>query len=348
MVTFNSITGTGGTVTEHVNVLGGWGNFTILNSTTTIHTTIEGEFVVGAVFSGAFETTLELGGDFYFKESPINFLAWSKIGSASMEIDQSNEAGLAPMEWSGWMLRALQLGDDVIVYGQHGVTVATPYNSPFPTWGFKTLLKDIGLASPYAVAGNDRKHYFVDGERYLWRITKEEGAVRLNFKEHLTVLGTIVLNYQEVEDRLFIADGIRGFIYEQGLGGGYSTISDVSQGMFASPASLVNTPLELLTDIIDFGHRGFKHLSWVELGTDSTENLEISCDFRYTKSEDWRTSDWKLVNPEGAAVLGVTGVEFRLRVRQVAYSPIRLDYIACRHKNLDKRFTRGPLGGAPL
>lgn len=333
-----------GTTTLRVSVEGDLAGFTLVDGSVTVGLSVEGFFVPGFVALGTFESTFELVGEFSFREAPVNWLAWTKVGSAEMTFDQANEAGLAPMEWPGWMLRALQLGDSVIVYGFSGVSVARPVSSPVPTWGFSTLLRETGLASAYSVAGSERRHFFVSGQSDLWMVTAE-GPQRLGFREFLEELSSPVLNYDETYDRLFISDNVRGFIYDQGLGGGYAALSSVSRGLMMSPGELSGVPLAVMTDTLDFGHRGLKQLTWVELGTDTFETLEVACDFRYRVNESWRTSPWVRVNNEGAGFLGVTGVEFRVRVRQLVFEPIRLDYVNVRFRNLDKRFLRGPLGG---
>jgi hypothetical protein len=102
-----------------------------------------------------------------------------------------------------------------------------------------------------------------------------------------------------------------------------------------------------MTDIIDLGQRGIKFISFIEVGTDTTEELYVAVDFRYTKDENWRTSDWVKCNPEGVAKIDIAAVEFRFRVKQVTYDELKIDYLNIRHQRHDRRFIRGPLYELP-
>ncbi len=72
-------------------------------------------------------------------EERKNWVAWSKIGNVSFELDRVNDAGFRPMSWAGYVYQTLQLGNNVIIYGSGGVTRAFPVSSPAPTFGFKDI-----------------------------------------------------------------------------------------------------------------------------------------------------------------------------------------------------------------
>lgn len=277
----------------------------------------------------------------YAQDQPQNFVAWSNIGSVSMEIGQKNTAGFAPMTWPGWALCALQLDTSVVVYGQYGVSIASPVANPIPTWGFKSLLETIGAISPYAVAGTTQVHFFVSQYGDLWKITASEGPQKLGFREHIQLLSDIVLSFDEHENRLWISDGTNGFCYDQGLGGGIPNLSGLSRGLGAGPSEFEHQPFEILTDVLDFKQRGLKQITLVELGTNSTQQLQVALDYRSTMMSSWATSAWMPVNPQGIAMPRVTAEEFRLRIRQTEALPIRLDYVNVRVRFIDKRSMRG-------
>lgn len=326
-------------------ITGGSLNNNILASPIVVTSEVTGGGIAGNVSNGTISLTATVFGRVYASVTQINFVAWSKIGEATTVIDRTNQAGYAPMEWPGWAFVAKQLEDMIVVYGDNGITLMYPVNDPIPTFGFRTISR-VGLLGSRSVAGTDFMHYFITSLGDLWKITKK-GPELLGFKEFLHPLASPVLSYDELEDRLFIADGVTGYVYDDGLGGGYATLSSVSAGLYGSADTLAGIPCSIMTDTVDLGHRGIKLVTFVELGTDSTENLYVAVDFRYSKAETWRTSAWAVVNPEGVAFVNVAGVEFRIRIKQTVYDEIRLDYINVRHKRTDKRFLRGPLYEQP-
>lgn len=319
---------------------------TVVASSIDVAASLSATVLAGIVIeSDPISVVTELEANWYIRSGRKNWVQWSKIGEASFVIDRTNEAGYKPMDWNGWAWQVKKLEENAIVYGSNGITIMYPVTEPAVTFGFKTLGK-VGIKSPYSVAGSEFIHYFITSIGDLWRLTKK-GPERLGFKEFLDPLTNPVLLYDEKEQRLFISDGSSGFIYKDGLGGGYSTITAVTDNYYGSAVSITDVPLSIMTDTIDLGHRGMKQITFVEVGSDSSTGLYVAVDFRYEKSEAWRTSSWVLANPEGAARLMIAGIEFRIRVKQTEYSETQIDYINVRHQRSDKRFLRGPLSEQP-
>lgn len=333
----------GGTVELTLSVEGIRGGFNVVDTGTTLSLSVEGVLATGFAADSALEHSLTLGGFLEIRASSVNRVAWSEIGSSSLEVTQSNESGFMPLDIPGWTVGLLRLGSGVIAYGLEGIVLLKPVSKPIPTWGQQVLIQSVGVANAYAFAGSEKRHFFLSSNAELWSLSDDLTLTNLGFKEHLSVLELPVLTYDEENERLFISDGSRGFTFDEGLGGGFATLSGLAHGLAASPGSLSGEAFEILTQEFDLGQRGVKQLTWVELGLDSTENVEIACDFRYDKSESWRTSAWVPVNPSGAAFLSISGVEFRLRARQTVFDPVRLDYVNVRFRTTDKRFLRGPI-----
>lgn len=330
------------------NVIGLQGliaNATIYSSPISMTSGVSGSAVMGSVISGSIDMSLSLDAKWYGASARTNWVEWSKIGEASFIRDRTNEAGDRPMSWNGWAWRVLKLGKFVIVYGDNGICVMTPVTEPAATFGFNDIAK-VGIKSPWSVAGTDQIHFFITSLGELWKFTPK-GPERLGFKEFLSVLTNPVLNYDETNDRLFISDGSTGYVYDGGLGGGYATITGITNEFVTSPSAMPGVPISIMTDIIDLGHRGIKTLTFVEIGTDTTEDLFVSVDFRYTKDEAWRSSEWVKTNPEGVARITVAAIEFRVRVMQTTYDELRIDYINVRHQRSDSRFLRGPIFEQP-
>lgn len=320
-------------------------NRTILADPINVIASLSSTSLPGFVFDAWFELATEIEAEFSILKYQKNWVAWSKIGEASFIRDRSNEAGERPMDWEGWAWQVLPLEEMAVVYGDNGICMMYPVDSPAASFGFKNIAK-VGIKSPYSVAGSEHVHFFITAIGDLWKLTKQ-GPEKLGFREYLSSLTNPVLLYEEKDQKLFISDGTIGYVFSSGLGGGYASITGITNNFVTSPTAMVGTPISIMTDTIDLGHRGIKTITFVEVGTDTTEDIFVALDFRYTKDEVWRTSDWVLTNPEGVAKINVAAVEFRVRVKQNVFDELRLDYINLRHQRADRRFLRGPLFEQP-
>lgn len=305
-------------------------------------TALEGGYIAGTLISDAeIDVVTGLRAEWYILYPKYNWVMWSKIGEASFEIDRTNEAGSRPMDWSGFVWQVRQLDKMAVIYGSNGITVMTPVKEPAATFSFNDI-SQVGLKSANALATTKHVHFFITAKGDLWKLTKE-GTEKLGYKEFLNPMTDPILMFDEAEQRLFISDGTYGYVYKDGLGGGYSTLTGLTESFTAASDALAVVSFSLMTDIIDMGQRGIKTVTAIEVGIDTVESLYAALDFRYAKNEAWRTSPWVLVNPEGHARLQISGAEFRVRLKQNVYDEVRIDYINLRHQRPDKRFIRGPL-----
>jgi hypothetical protein len=55
--------------------------------------------------------------------------------------------------------------------------------------------------------------------------------------------------------------------------------------------------------------------------------LLLQIDTRLKNNENWTTTPWKIVNPDGTCWLPCYGVEFRFRLKSLIYEQFKLDYI---------------------
>jgi hypothetical protein len=156
------------------------------------------------------------------------------------------------------------------------------------------------------------------------------------------------LYYDEYLTRVIISDARGGFIYTaNGMGGGYGNLSAYCylEGILVtqSPGTILQTPLEFVTDIIDFGRRGQKTLESVHVGTDTDQRLFLSYDYRFSKSSNFVSTPWVIVNPSGVGFLKCAGEEFRIKVRSFYLTEFQIDYININYKTTDQRFSRSAL-----
>ncbi|MBT9168551.1 MAG: hypothetical protein DDT19_01898 [Syntrophomonadaceae bacterium] len=298
--------------------------------------------------------TLSGGGETLNIPIGDNWIWWSEIGDLvfldprasrqDIAVVRRNVAGFAPLEVSGWVFQIKKLGDKVIVYGRNGVTLFTPAQT---AWGKRTLRR-VGLIAKNALTGTEDIHYFIDSSGVFWSLTADLRLNELDYSEYFASLTTAtVMSYDEEEDLVYICDGTLGFVFSpaDGLGRGPANITGIGRLagtlFLTAPSAVVTAPLQITTDIIDFGVRTEKFISSVEVGTDHAlgADLQVALDFRRDKISTWTNTGWVTTNAAGVAPFYVSGVEFRVHVRLSAYRHIEIDYLTIRGKVNDLRQT---------
>ena len=94
------------------------------------------------------------------------------------------DAGFMPVSWNGAILEIKPIGNDILVYGNNGISAMQWYNDPAPTYGEK-VLSSIGIANPGAMGGDDQVQVFVDKKGVAWRVTADRKIERLGYEEWL-------------------------------------------------------------------------------------------------------------------------------------------------------------------
>ena len=282
-----------------------------------------------------------------------SWVAWSKIGQVSFELDLVNDAGFKAMAWQGYVYKTIKLGKNAIVYGSGGVTIAFPVKEPAPTFGFKNVLT-IGVKNKEACTGNEFVHFFVDKLGCLYKLN-EEGLERLGYEEFLLPLVNPVLIWDTSLRRLHISSASVGYIYnDKALGGGFAGLTGlyrVNNVLTAvAPADITADPVSIVTDIIDFNQRGMKCIENINWGVFADETLQAAIDYRFKKDTAFVTSDWTTLNDEGVSHQKVGGIDFRFRLKSTVHGTFDLKYANIQFKPMDIRFTRSLIGstGQPV
>jgi len=274
-----------------------------------------------------------------------NWVAWSKIGDVSFALDRVNDAGRRPMSWPGYVYQVIQLDKNVVIYGSGGITLAFPVAEPAPTFGFKDLSK-VGVKNKTAVCGDLFVHHYIDILGNLCKVTTN-GIENLGFDEFLSLLTNPVLIWDAAEQSLYISDEETGYVLNESvLTGGYANFTGlyrIKDNLTAvSPDTVVTKPVYIVTDIIDFKRRGLKTIE--NVNTDIISDLPIygAIDYRYKKTEEFRTTDWVQLNESGVLNLRATATEFRIRIKSVDNGTFDISYMRIHFKFVDQRFTHDP------
>ena len=294
--------------------------------------TIGGSIVVGVVIGlGPIVVTVSLPEaiEVLLDFEECNWVKWSKIGELDFTIDESNLAGKRPLGWKGCVYHIGKIRNMVAVYGANGVSLM---KASGVHWGMDTI-HPVGLKNKGAFCGDEDQHFFVTKLSELWMV-EEKGLVRLDFSEFLISMGTVIMSLDAVRRLVYICDGTTGYVYsinDQSLGKGPVNITglgDQDNSLYvASQGGIVIPNFEICTDIYDLGSRKPKTIRCVEVGTNVSEFLQLSVDYRTTYREDFRRIGWFTVNPDGRTYPKCYGVEFRFRLRTLLYEYLELDYL---------------------
>lgn len=306
-----------------------------------------------------------------FAEIPIATLAEpDQVANATynedrpwlLELWQRNEQGFAPMPYIGKVKTIMPLGEFVVVYSTGGIMALKAIGSPEPTMQ-QIYLGSLGVPSAACVAGDLHKHMFIDAGGSLWMLDGSLQLKPLGYKEWLSplLLEEPILSYSPDPTNtgfgeLYIGSTYQTYVYN---GAGLSTTDQrVTSACYhngykmgyGTDTALAVRESEIVFDRFDFSYPGVKTIEQIALSlfestTDAVPSLDVSVavDYRYAKTEDYKTTNYVPVNAQGVARIPCAGLDFRVRIKANDYSKVDLNGINVTIKTADKRFVRGIL-----
>ena len=322
-------------------------NGVVSSSTSKLGVGTTGNFTVGIslIPSGINQLVIGSLGDVWVDHVKKNWIKWSNIGSADFTIWKDNIAGGRPLDLQGWVWTLKKLGNKVMAYGENGVSSLFPVDN---TYGLRTIYA-VGIKGKQAVAGDKSVHFFVDilGQLHsIGELTRKSSLFeettypeKLDYSEYLSVMGDITLSWDSLNNLLYICDGTLGYIYNnstKSFGSGPVNVTGIhnQNGIsYVGASEAIVTPyFEIHTDIFDFGNRKNKEIKYIEVGTDLTNILEGSIDYRLAKNGSFYSTPWVAVTPSGILYLPCFGVEFKFKFRVNTLETFEIDYIKIRGK----------------
>lgn len=289
-----------------------------------------GEWIVGMLVDvdPIVITTSFKDADILLEATKKNWVKWSDIGNLDFTIGRANVAGERPLDWSGWVYDIRKLGDKVVAYGENGVSILKPADKYY---GLETVSK-LGLYSAEASTGTDKTHYFIDSKGRLWEFG--ETLTLLDYSEYFSLMSNLVMSYDIENNVIYICDGTIGYAYspiDKSLGSGPINVTGIGSkdgNLYLTSPTTIETPtFELCTDIYDMGTRKFKTIRSIEVGTDLTENMQASIDYRVSNKVAFSDIGWHPVTLEGVSYMTCYGLEFRFKLRVQTYEYFELDYL---------------------
>ncbi len=329
-----------GVLSITTEILGTWICKTILASPIVVTSSISGTFITAIVVTASpIVVTLDLiTASFTFSGTGYvpfasgvksSWVKWSNIGNLDFTIGKDNVAGERPLDWKGFIYAIKKLGSKAVAYGENGVSFLVPAGTAY---GLNTIYRT-GLKSKTAVAGDEKKHFFIDKIGQLWKVG--ELLEKLDYSEYLSPMNNnLVMSYDDLNNLVYICDGSVGYVYNPAagsLGKCQPNITGIgSQGgvlYVTSPAAIVADPFEICTDIFDFGKRSGKTIFNLEFGVDLTTGLYASIDYRRDKAIAFSQTPWYSVSKNGRVFITAFGQEFRFRAKTLTYEYFELDYL---------------------
>lgn len=288
---------------------------------------------------------------FSFVNSPLveGSETWNNVlrDSSFTSLLKRNEWGFMPMDWQGEVKRILPLGDQVVVYGDNGITALVPTTSSEPavanTFG-RTELSSVGIASRDAVGGDESNHLFISKRGDLWSVTSE-GVNKLGYSEYIEPMLSEdpIIEYNPDEEEFYIVSNNKCYIFNNGL----SEISDrpttlefhggYLQGLYEEG----DTTFRVVSNPITMNTSSLKTVTVVSLNTRGLDNVRVALDYKIKKSNEWKRTRFYPTNDEGNCELRLQALGFRVVIEADNYNDFELDYIEVRYQAGDRRFIRG-------
>lgn len=296
-----------------------------------ISVSIQGDVVEGVTISDCIiEVSVELiSFGMVLSDPDSDWARWSKIGELNFTIEEDNLAGKRPLEVPGSIYQVLKLANRIAFYSENGVAL---FNPSGVNMGMETIYR-IGVKNKGAVAGTDTYHFFINNLDELVMVSTE-GVNKLDYSEYLSDMSSPILTIDPEKELLYICDGSYGFIYSvrsKSFGEGPANITGLgaqSGTLYVCAPAAISTPkFEITTDIYDFTTRKPKTITIIEVGTDLTQHLYASVDYRVHNKDSFKSIPWVLVNPNGRAYPRCYGVEFRFKLKSYIYEYFEIDYV---------------------
>ena len=311
---------------------GEWAAVTVSASSLATSMTILGDYLGDMAVSGLLTLTLSLlpsGTIPFIAATKKNWIQWSEVGNLDFTVGRGNVAGERPLDWSGYIYAAKKLMNKFVVYGENGVSILTPAGIAF---GLNTVHR-IGLKGKHAVTGDDTKHFFINHDGQLWKIS--EGLKLLDYAEYLSEMNdNLVMSYDNLNNLIYICDGSVGYVYDivaDSLGRCSPNITGIGyqSGVqyVTAPSAITTDPFEICTDTYDLGNRVGKTIYSLEFGVDLSTDLYAAIDYRRSKSDSFTQTPWYTVSSTGKVFITAWGREFRIRAKTLSYESFDLDYI---------------------
>lgn len=290
-------------------------------------------------------------------------VAWSRIGQVNRgkmlrgsgdyidreddEYDYKRTSGNYRIGPNSVIHRILPLGNGIMVYCSDRIFYMPAVSSPEVTFGV-TPLMEVGIPSTFCAEGNDKEHLFITSNKDVYRIKEGLKFEYLGYREYVGAMtGTLVISCNSNFKDYYISNGSTTYLLSPfGLSKWFQyptslVWEDTNKRLIGPIAVAADVTASMATDVFDFGVRGIKIVTALEMGSNG-QLMTANVDYKFKVTDTVFTSSaFKTTNDAGAVAPMVGGVEFKMRVKGADYTKFDLDYLNVRYKYIDKRMIRG-------
>jgi hypothetical protein len=291
-------------------------------------------------------------------------VAWSGIGKFNFNPGDEKTAGFTVMPWDDWgkgnVSKVARLKDVVAVYGSGGRAFLVPYTSKTAVgFGLKELTGP-GISKGSHFAGDYSIHGFISTDNEFWVVDEGLSFKKLGYKEYIDDMIAenaeegdnvpVIVSFEPLKKRFYISGFSSSYVLtEFGLYSTHQSVTGIGNYRGGVLGGFVKDHEDyegrLTVSEKDFKLRGMKTIDALEYGVDnsSPNSLFAGVDFKYDYDEDYRSSNWIRLSPQGVASPIITANDLRVKFKVEDYrvGNLKLDYINVRYKVVDKRAIRG-------
>ena len=243
--------------------------------------------------------------------------------------------------------RVLPLGNGVMVYCSDRIFYMKAASMPEATFGIVPI-KSFGIPSTFCAEGDEDEHILVSSNKEVWRVKEGPKLERLGYKEYMDLLtGTIIISKNPNSGDYYISNGTKTYLLSQyGLSQWFQyptslVWEDTNKRLIGPIAVGADVSAYMASDVFDFGVRGLKTLTVIEIGA-TGQVMTANVDYKYKVTDSaFTASRFKTASNFGAVTPIVSGTEFKMRIKGADYTKFDLDYLTVRYKYVDKRMIRG-------
>jgi hypothetical protein len=300
-------------------------------------TVVSGVRIITITTGDVITAIASVSGSFFSIPTSECWVWTSKIGTMDFTEDLSGEVTMRPMSWSGYVYSIKKLGAGAVVYGNNGIAFMQPSGV---VWGLKNIWP-LGIMGKNAVVDTDSEtietrnkyHVAIDARGMLLKVTGDGVVTATDYSNYFASLVNPTMVFDPFNNIIHICDGTTGYVLtDSGLGKGPANITGIGykdRGFFrTSNSAIAFDPLNVCTDIMDFGTRKEKEIDEVHVSMTASVPVYVALDYRWSAAQQWFTTPWVRTDIQGRAFPCASGVEFRVRVKLMAQQATQIDSIS--------------------
>ena len=288
--------------------------------------------------------------------SETNKLVYSEIGSTripdvqSLDAARVNTGGFVYMPWAGSIFKVLPMGKDFVAYGSGGITA---YVSSADGKVGEKPIDEVGIPSAYAAVfaqqkrGAPPRHFFISNDGTLYGMGPDFDPKQIGYEEFIGTLANVRMSFNTKDNELIVGQPTTSLILtEKGMGAISGYIEDcvysAAAGLLVhASAAITQTDITLTSDILNFSWEGFKTVQSIFIDCLCPDTIQVGAYYRHSTKDSWSTSGWTNVTSAGVGYLGISAVEFKLRLKIPSFTSAVLHKIKVTVQLDDKRFVKG-------